>query len=384
MPNRKRNIIVVVFGWLSAYSALTYGAWTETIVDSSPHTSSMSIDIDSNGFAHISYTDGDDLRYTKYTGSDWVIESFNLPGTVAKNSQTSVQVDSQGHAHIAYMTEEGGPGYAKYNGSGWDITAGIGIGAGLSISLGLDDNGYAQISYFDDLVANLHIAKFNGTDWSDQVVQAGGFVSTSIAMDNQGYARISYHDVTFGNLYYAQFNGTGWANQAVDIGGDTGSNTSIAVDTLGHNHISYVYNDTQDLKYAYFNGTNWVLYTLDTGDVKGYTSIETDSENNVFISYIASSNGGTLFDLKLATFNGTGWSTETLYTNISSLGGEPSDTSLVLFNDYVYITYGHGGLAMTTNAPAGFVPEPTLDILGKILLSGIPLGVVFYRAQHKK
>jgi len=73
--------------------------------------------------------------------------------------------------------------------------------------------------------------------------------------------------------------------------------------------------------------------------------------------------------LKLAYFNGTGWEISTLTNNVQVDGGQGSPGYMQLFNDYVYITYttANGDLAAITNAPQGFVDEPSLNVLGIII-----------------
>jgi len=182
---------------------------------------------------------------------------------------------------------------------------------------------------------------------------------------------MGYYDIENTNLKYAAFNGSGWEISTLDSTGDVGYYTSIDTDSSGNVYISYRDSTNQDLKVAYYNGTGWSLQVIDSGiygNVSGFTSMMLDSNGRPYISYIT--NDGN-YNLNLAYFNGSGWEITVLVADIySSYGGYPRETALSLYNDYVYISYtaANGDLAVITNAPSGFVDEPSLNILGIIIL----------------
>ncbi len=408
-----RFFIPIVFSlfFLSVTSILqsstAYAAWTQNIIDTSVDASSMSLDVDSNGFMHITYVGesivgyeptepfdpilGTVIRYASFNGSGWNIQTLDTGGSF-RGGRPSIELNSQGYAQISYGIE-GNLRYASFNGAGWNIQT---IASGSSSSLALNSQGYAQISYTNTLVINgFGYASFNGSGWNIQSVatnEAEASSELSIALDSQGYACISYYQLDIG-LKYAAFNGSGWNTQIIEGPFEHGRYTSLGLDSSGYAHISYFdgvsYGDT---KYASFNGTGWVINIIDSATA-GQTSLAFDSNGYAYISYIGSpivdydysdpENPEPIYryDLNLAHFNGTGWEIQTLYSDINYYGGYPSDTALGLFNNYVYITYAQqgGDLASTTDAPQGFVPEPATDILGKILLFGLP--VCFWRGR---
>ncbi len=380
-----RNIIFILVSWCIIYSfsplpTQVLSAWTINLVDSSVDTEHMSVDIDSNGYLHISYSDTDntDLKYAFYNGTSWQID------TVDSNylGDTSIKLDTNGYAHISYGL--GDLKYASYNGTGWDVvTVDTTDYVGMSTSLELDSNGYAHISSFNPYgLPTINYSQYNGTGWEITSGVDSGQVSgsTSLELDSDGYAHISYYDSSNYDLQYAKFNGTGWELSIVDSG-NIGGYTSLQLDSNGYGHISYYESNTDDLRYAQFNGTGWEISTIDTaGDVGQYTSIALDSNGRPYISYIEIVDGGPPYNLKLAYFNGSGWEIQTLVEGIGDFGGYLRDTSLALFNDYVYITYAasDGSLATITNAPQGFVPEPSLNILALIILT-----LVFWSIVHR-
>ncbi len=356
-----------------------YAAWTETIVDSSLYTSSMSIDINSQGFASISYFSLSGLlRYAQYNGSGWLTQTVD--SGMGHVGDTSLFLNSQGYACISYYDQLNEDlKYASFDGVGWSLSVVDSEGeSGASNSLVLNSQGYALISYANTSATdyNLRLASFNGLGWSLQSVDsqagAGRGLFNSIAINSQGYAQIGYRtDTPTKDLRYASWNGTGWVIQTVDSTAGYPQGTSLAVDSDGYARLSY---SGSGLRYASFNGTGWVIQILDTASVSGFTSLDLDSQGNPYISYIVDIEEGTSFDLKLAFFNGTGWDIQTLVSNVALEGGQPTDTSLALLNDFTYIAFAgnSGELEMITNAPEGFVPEPGFDIFGKIILMGIP------------
>ncbi len=364
------------------YSEILHAAWTEQIVDttSSVH---MSLDIDSSGRVHLSYRDqtNEDLRYAYFNGTNWIIQTVDSPGDVGH--YTSLEVSASGYGRISYSDDGYQLKYASFNGTGWEIQIVTTENFPYTpTSLALDATGYGRVSFID-ITSNQSYAEFNGTGWVVQDVAPGndGSPNGSITLDSSGYARMSYMDVN-SFLKYAVFNGTGWDIQTVDTNSGL-FRDSIALNAQGYAQISYLDYYTETLKYASYNGTGWTIQSVDTalgmGGASVSSSLVLDSNGYAYITYFREVS--LRWDLMLSHFNGTGWELETIYTHVAAWGGAPTDTAIALYNDYVYITYAQTGgeLAVTTNAPAGFVPEPGLGFFGKIIFLGIPL--IFLRRK---
>jgi len=357
----KLILVLLIAGGYQLTADEAFSAWLENIIDSTNTTIYMSVDIDTNGYARISYLDSNnnDLKYAYFDGTNWNIQTIATNN--ATGAYTSLKIDSNGYTHISYQDNFGDIpvlNYASYNGTGWDIQTVGSSGTGLYTSLELDSNGYAHIATHEEGDMALHYVSYNGTGWNTDVIAYGAGTETSLDLDSDGYAHISYKDFEQGALHYSKYNGTGWNIQAVDTSGIT-YQSSIDLDSDGYAHISYVMGS--NLKYASFNGSGWDIQTISTAI--GYTSMMLDSQGRPYISYITIPSG--TYTLNLAHFNGTGWETEVLKTYGY---GYPTDTSLSLFNDYVYVTYANNGdLAIITNAPQGFVKEPSLNVLGIII-----------------
>ncbi len=376
--------IVLFFSALTSVfcPATLHASWTQQIVDSSVETQNMSLDIDNNGFIHVSYYDATntDLRYAFFNGTGWSIKTLDSTGHTG--AYTSLQVNSQGYASVAYR-DLSNPylKLASFNGTSWNLQVVNENTYAQSISLALDSQGYAKISSWDTGPYNTDYTAFNGTGWSTTTLLAhDALAGTSIALNADGYARISYLEGP--TLTYASFNGTNWNKQYLTQGIEYIDYVSLALDSQGYGHISYYDTGRQRLGYAFFNGTGWDTQIVDNvGTVGLYSSLALDSQGYAYISYIEDT--GTAYNIKLAHWTGITWEIQTLATNIQTTGGAPTDRSLTLFNDYLYITYAQqgGDLAIMTNAPQGLVSEPTVNTLGKILFFFLPLFVVFTRKK---
>ncbi len=364
-----------------------YAAWTENIVDSTVDAQYMSLAIDQNGFVHVSYYDNNtafqkDLKYAFFDGTTWNTVLVDSAGSVGKYS--SLELDASGYAHISYLDEMAADlKYAWFNGTGWNISkTSYDRYDGYASSLALDLQGYAHISFYNDFGSGLVYSVFNGTGWTHTSLDDQANVlseQTAIALNEQGYAQIVYVRDS-GDLMYANFNGTGWSFTTVDSSRNF-DQVSFVLDAQGYGRVSYRDTTANDLYYAAYNGTGWTMSLVDSAFATGYySSLALDSRGYAYISYVTdeSGTGSGAYNLNLAYFNGTGWELEVLYTSVSFWGGLPSNTSLQMYNDYVYLTYSHlGDLATTTNAPSGFVSEPTFDILGKMFFLGLPFAIFF-------
>ncbi|MCK4796308.1 MAG: chitobiase/beta-hexosaminidase C-terminal domain-containing protein [Spirochaetes bacterium] len=137
----------------------------------------------------------------------------------------------------------------------------------------------------------------------------------------------------------------------IDSTGDVGKYTSIATDSNDKLHISYIDVTNGYLKYITNTTGVWVDNTIDTvGDImneNASTCIAIDSNNYIHISYVDISN----HDLKYATNTTGSWSTGI----IDSIGGKGSSIA-VDSNNYIHISYAAGGdLKYTTNLSGSWI-----------------------------
>jgi len=381
--------IFVLLSLFLSLAAKIYPSWVANVIDTSADTIDMALLIDSNGFAHVSYYTqvgamGSALKYSSYNGTGWEIQTvLSSFGPGGPGFGSSIVEDSAGYIHIIHGDDSTFQlRHSIYNGTGWTQDF-VMDSLGYNTSSVIDSNGYLNLSFSNES-DQLSFAVYNGSNWNIQTVDSSATYFASLDLDSNGYAHISYYDETTTDLRYSFYNGTGWVKQTVDSVGNTGYFNSISIDSSGYIHVSYYDSSNGDLKYAFYNGTGWTKQTVDSSaseSIGKYTSIMVDSNGRPYISYVAEVDSGTSYNLNLAYFNGTGWEIQVVATNIYTEGGYPRESSLALYNDYVYITYANssGDLSIITNAPSGFVEEPGLNILALIIFV-----LVFWSIVHKK
>ncbi|MBA3065311.1 carboxypeptidase regulatory-like domain-containing protein [bacterium] len=292
-----------------------------------------SIDLDSNGYPHISYFDdtNDDLKYAKYNGTSWDIETVDSAGSMGRYS--SLVLDTAGYPHIVYRDDTNNDlKYAQWNGVSWSTQAIDSIGnVGHYCSIVMDSNNSLYVSYLGaDALQDLKYAKWDGLSWSTQTIDSIGDVGyyTSIALDSNGYSHISYFDETNGTIKYAKWDGLSWSTQTIDsIGYSYGS--SIDIDSNNYPHIAYFEDNNENLRYAKWNGSSWDIITIDSaGSVGMNCSLYIDVNGDVHISYkdhIASGSDDNLKYAKWTNSPSLSWVGEPDY---ASDGLEPETTTL--------------------------------------------------------
>ena len=238
--------------------ALRYARWTEngwvlqTVGENENLGHWTSIALDSNGRPWVSSSSylngGGDLKYIRWTGERWEIETVESEDVVYYNS---LAIDARGRPHISYSSrpkEDLRKSYLKYafrDGSSWktQLLDSEDNNVGSQNSITLDARGHPHISYQNYLKDHLKYARWDGSSWRIEVVDRAGGGYSSIALDEKDFSHMSYSDGV--NLRYAYWDGD-WVIEVVDSGGSYG--TSLALDPEGLAHI--VYSDGKELKYA--------------------------------------------------------------------------------------------------------------------------------------
>lgn len=120
----------------------------------------------------------------------------------------------------------------------------------------------------------------------------------SLVFDPSGNPAVSYWDSSTQGLVFARWNGSSWQNETVDAG----SGASLAFDSSGNPAIAYRSYLADILKYAFWDGSSWVILTVDFGRVQD-VSLQFDSSDEPVISYLGVSSN----DVKNARWNGQSW-----------------------------------------------------------------------------
>ncbi|MGB9592342.1 MAG: hypothetical protein ACPL1K_07480, partial [Candidatus Kryptoniota bacterium] len=209
----------------------------------------------------ISYYDATNgaLKLASYDGSLWSVE------TVAHQSSStghysSLKVTSSG-IYISYDDASSGL-WMAYSPIGtphtWDLTnVDSTAAAGQFSSIGVDSSGFPHIAYYDPSSHSLKVASASSSStpfgFTSVQIDSGDDVGKycSLAIDSINKIHVSYYNATKADLKYAYFDGSTWSNQIVDQGGDVGQWSDIAVET-GTNipHILYYDATRQEWKYT--------------------------------------------------------------------------------------------------------------------------------------
>lgn len=333
------------------------GYWRKRKIDSPGETGLYaSVGIDVTDGIHIGYY-GNGLRYATDATCYWVRE------TVAPYvwASVSVALDSNGKAHMSYSSSRALEYLNNVTGTWEHLTIDRPLTAVEHSSIAVDAMDSAHIAYSCYLVIfsgeevihdhDLKYATNASGLWVAATVDGAGDVGEfpSIALDGSGNVHISYLSAGawFHSLKYATNVSGSWETVTLDDGLVGGGQTSIAVDAEGSVHISYYGGNT--LKYATNASGLWETVALDGGgsDVGRYSSIAVDAAGAVHIGYSGADT------LKYAT-NATGlWTTETVCDRFLGSG---KYASLALGSDGTVCIGHHGDDGTLLLTSSGEIP----------------------------
>jgi hypothetical protein len=325
--------------------------WIDRVDDEGNTGRYTSIDLDSQGFAHISYCREDAKGFVKYAywnDTGWVIKTIDqgLEHTYGNVLTTSIVLDVYDHPHIAYTKPPDSVEYAWWNGEQW-IYETVYTDQGIygSIGIDLDCSGHPHISFCDGLDAfMLHYVYFNGSEWNHQIIDSTphtGF-HNSIMIDGNDGIHIAYTNINQKKINYAykESDLSDWIKETVDDSIlEMPAYPSIDIDTSGCPHIGYFDAGGQQntLNYAYKESkdTLWITDTVisDTPVGNSY-SLALNDNDYPFLMYQQLRSK----DLELLYWNGTTWDSEIIDTEgmvgcCSNMVVQSNDLASICYRD---------------------------------------------------
>jgi hypothetical protein len=271
------------------------GAWGTTIVDDSAGCTSIAVD--TNRDSHIAYQGlNEDLMYaTNEDEGDWVITTVEAGVYACLYDDISIALDNNNKAYISYFD---GLNYdLKYatNATGAWVTAIIVNGSiggpnlpGYSASIKLDSDDKIHISYYDESAPDriMYITNASGlwvpTTIDDENMFSAGW-ETSLAIDDDNKIHITYYKQPEDTLEYAT-NVTGsWVITPIDDTSGNVWNAAIAIDSGDKAHVCY--GSGEAFKYATNATGSWVSSDVDAPYTGGDCSIAVDDDDGIHISY---------------------------------------------------------------------------------------------------
>jgi YD repeat-containing protein len=354
-------------------------------------TSISSLALDSSGNSHIAYHDRTTgtIKYAKWTGNSWAIQTVDTPAAGGNYGVPSIALDSAGNPHIAYQgatpTFERSLRYAKWTGSSWAIQTvdNSTTSTGWFPSLAVDGAGNPHIAYHDatnELENLLKYAKWNGSAWTFQTIdlQSGPSIGIyhALALDSAGNPAVAY--VNTSGLKYAKWNGSSWVTgTTVDASpGHYFSGLSLAIDASGSAHVSYIRAEATGARLWYGTGAGvtWTTEAVDTSSDVSSPSIALNSTGQPSIAY----QDRVFYSIKYARRTGSGWSIQ-IVDNTDRSSPPPSmkfDTqgnahiSYVRSNTTTNVsTLLHAKGVAAANAPSGttYTTQYTYDSMNRLV-----------------
>jgi hypothetical protein len=260
-------------------------AWGIELVDascSSPCEVDLAIDsIDNPQLAYADLTK-EWLRYARWTGSDWSVETVESEGV---RGGVSISVDSLGNPHIAYAHGFGANSSVRYAfrmETGWihhivDATPQSGL---TDIAVDSFDEPHIAYTVFP---ANEVKYAHRGRDWTVSTVSPPGTeaVIPSIAVDAQNSPHIAFSGK---GQYYANLEDGMWITE--EVSSEIISWSSLALDSLGGPHLALVPGPEGNLTYAFRKGAEWKFETIAAETNGNFLRLVFDSSDVPHIAFI--------------------------------------------------------------------------------------------------
>jgi hypothetical protein len=254
-----------------------------------------SIVVDASGDPHVAYFDPttNSCKYAVRTGGAWTTDIVEAGTVYTYFRAPSIDLDSQGTPHISYTCSVAGDSlviHAYKPGATWiQEIACDSIEIAINPSLVIDalDQEHIVYSRYDGVINLLHCWK-SGLVWYTETVDQGDL--QAVAIDHSGDFHTAYRGwdgLTLQEMRHARKTGTSWVlDTLLTIENPTG----IAVDAFGKPHV--LSRSGSALDYSWRSGGGWAHEAIGTTSLNSEISaIGIDWRGNpvvVFTDYMSS------------------------------------------------------------------------------------------------
>lgn len=227
---------------------------------------------------------GEGYSIVELNGKIYVSGAFTTAGAIAANqiacydkttntwsalpgSPGGTLITHNGELYVCYFTDTPAPPYpmtiAKWTGSAWITTGNLEASLfGSMASFGGVLYAFGDISTANGTPIN-HIAKWNGTSWSDAgaglVLNADSYVQSMCQVGSQLYAS-TFNDISVPELqtsHILQWNGSAWVTHTSNITPLVNCMTAMGSDLVIGGLINSINGTPCGNNVARWNGTNW-------------------------------------------------------------------------------------------------------------------------------
>lgn len=289
-------------GHFVMYASWNGSGWDIQQVSLGLSGDAFDLKLDANGNPHILYGING-LTHAGWAGTEWTRQTI-MPNYVL---YASLALDSASNPHVAYKDGEALK-YARWTGSSWDIQT---VDASCSeiefdLSLALDSNNSPYImystpsSYVDSntgislRAVSIKLAALKNSGWKIEPVLAAYnlFAFGNMVLDSRDYPHFVCTKLcSLGgfDILHVSWNGYAWNTQTAVSNADLGTDSAsfLALDSHDNPHIIYR-TSAPELRYAHWTGSDWEIQIVDaSGRVCGSCYLAVSSNGTPHISYLA-------------------------------------------------------------------------------------------------
>lgn len=338
------------------------GVWIEQQIHAAGSTRWGTLVVDSQDEPHVfllESTMSARLLHLIWTGITWSVDAVE-----SETGIPSVMLDSSDNIHLVYsMREVDDLRYARYNGDSWEIET---IDSGDADKNGCVDimpDGEALAVYFSFPAMTMSLALRDGGAWPTQVFDEAALGSTShgeetiqVALDNLETTHVGY--INQNTLYHAYFTGTEWITEDV---APACSIIEMIIDDSDFIHVCYQdYGRTDNYTYSVFNGSIWSCLPIPLVERK-IQAMTIGTDGYPWVTAYGYRNGKLYF----MHYNGSAWQYDSLgdigeYVNVSSITSDSAGQAHICYydaanSDLVYkVGFDNAWASETVDGGTGF------------------------------